>query len=220
MAYFDEDFLGFFRELAENNHKGWFDANRKRYEKSVKEPFRQFIRDLIEHLRIYDRELLVAPKDVVFRINRDIRFAKDKSPYKTHAAANIARGGRKDEKPGFYIHFGADTAIIGGGVYAPDSKQIQSIRELITEQLDEFQTIIQGDEFKSHWGAVQGEQNKRIPKDFKPVYEKEPVIANKQFYVYREFDPEIVLRDDLPKTVLAYYTAIREFNSFMEQAFK
>ena len=219
MAYFNEDFLNFFSELAENNHKGWFDENRKRYEKNVKEPFRQFIRYLIEHLRIHDPELQVEPKDVVFRINRDIRFSKDKTPYKTHAAANIAKNGRKDEKPGFYVHFGRDAAILGGGAYSVNTERLQQIRELISEQLAEFHDIIKNKAFIDFWGTVQGEQNKRIPKEFRPIYEKEPLIANKQFYVYRELDPELVLSDDLLKYVMDYYSALKPFNEFLNQAF-
>lgn len=219
MPYFDDSFLAFFRELSENNHKGWFDENRKRYEKQIKKPFRAFLQAMIERMRIHQPDLMVEPKDVVFRINRDIRFAKDKTPYKTHSAANIAKNGRKDERPGFYLHFSHEAAIIGGGAYAPSTQHLQAIRELISDQLDEFQAIIYEKEFKNFWGNVRGEQNKRIPKVFRPTYEKEPLIANKQFYVFRELNPELILQPDLIQQLMGYFDKLLDFNNFLEQAF-
>ncbi len=219
MPYFDEAFIEFFRELSANNHKGWFDENRKRYEYKIKRPFRTFLQDMIERMRMHEPDLMVEPKDVVFRINRDIRFAKDKTPYKTHAAANIAKGGRKDERPGFYLHFSHTATIIGGGTYAPSTQHLQAIRELISDQLDEFQQIINEPAFKKCWGSVRGEQNKRIPKDFRPAYEKEPLIANKQFYVFQELDPELIIQPDLLKQLMGYYEKLLDFNNFLEQAF-
>lgn len=219
MSHFETSFLRFFHELAENNHKGWFDHNRKWYEQSVKKPFRDFIQEVIKRIRIYEPNLMVEPKHVVFRINRDIRFARDKTPYKTHVAANIAKGGRKTEEPGFYIHFGKDVAIIGGGIYSPGTQRLQLVRELISEELDSFQSIVHNSDFKGCWGEIQGNQNKRIPKAFRPVYEKEPLIANKQFYVYRELDPEIVLNPELLNEIMRYYKALKPFNDFMNQAF-
>jgi uncharacterized protein (TIGR02453 family) len=220
MAYFDQDFLDFYRELAQNNHKQWFDANRKRYDQVVKKPFQAFVSDLIQQMRFFEPDLYIEPRDAVFRVNRDIRFAKDKSPYKTHSAANVAPGGRKDEKPGFYIHFGAQEVILGGGCYWLSTQRLQAVRELIADQLPEFQNTIQEDGFKSYWGQVEGTQNKRLPKDFKSIYEEEPLIANKQFYTWRSLSPELVLRDDLMDVVMAFYMALKPLNDFLKQAFE
>lgn len=220
MAYFDKAFLDFYRELAENNHKQWFDANRKRYEQVVKQPFRLFVKDLIQQMRFFDPELYVEPRDVVFRVNRDVRFARDKSPYKNHAAANIARGGRKDERPGFYVHFGAEEVIIGGGCYWLSTQQLQAVREVIADQLPEFQNITQDNGFQSYWGTIQGDQHKRLPKEFKDVYEAEPLIANKQFYTWRSLEPELILRNDLMEVTMAFYMALKPLNDFLYQAFE
>ena len=220
MVYFDQSLLDFYEELAHNNHKTWFDANRKRYEAVVKKPFRVFISDVIQQMRFFDPELYVETRDVVFRVNRDVRFAKDKSPYKTHSAANIAPAGRKDEKPGFYIHFGAEEVILGGGCYWLSTQRLQAVRELIADQLPEFQQILQSDGFRSYWGIVEGTQNKRLPKDFKPIYEDEPLIANKQFYTWRSLAPSTILRADLMDVVMAFYMSLKPFNDFLLQAFE
>ena len=97
MSYFSEDFLRFFKELAGNNNKEWFDLNRKRYFKEVKDPFHHFIEDLIAAVQKEDSNVNIAPKDAIFRINRDVRFSKDKTPYKLQVSAIISKGGKKDK---------------------------------------------------------------------------------------------------------------------------
>ena len=84
MSYFDTDFLNFFQELNQNNTKTWFDNNRKRYEKTIKEPFYEFIQELILRLQDEDKDLYTEPKESIFRINNDLRFTREKTPYKTH----------------------------------------------------------------------------------------------------------------------------------------
>ncbi|MEL6943413.1 MAG: DUF2461 domain-containing protein, partial [Bacteroidota bacterium] len=96
MKHFTPDFLNFFKDLRANNEREWFHANKKRYEQSVKIPFQAFIADVIEHASIFDPNILITPKDAIFRIYKDTRFSKDKTPYKLHASAVVSRGGRKD----------------------------------------------------------------------------------------------------------------------------
>ncbi|HNR54889.1 MAG TPA: DUF2461 family protein, partial [Flavobacteriales bacterium] len=86
MAWFTNDFNDFFKDLAKNNNKEWFDANRKRYEASVKEPFTAFVAEAIKRIGKHDKAVRIEPKEAIFRINRDIRFSKDKTPYKLNAS--------------------------------------------------------------------------------------------------------------------------------------
>ena len=95
MAYFTQDFLDFFKELAANNHKDWFHANKKRYEASVKDPFKLFVQDMIDKAAKVDGRFAGEAKNAIFRINRDIRFSKDKSPYKLQMGAVISPGGKR-----------------------------------------------------------------------------------------------------------------------------
>ena len=94
MAYFDKRFYQFFEGLAMDNSKAYFDAHRKVYEQAVREPFKELVGDMIMRVREHEPEIAIEPKDAIFRINRDIRFTKDKTPYKTHVGAHISRGGR------------------------------------------------------------------------------------------------------------------------------
>ncbi len=143
MKYFTEDYLSFFKELASNNNKDWFDKNRKRYENTVREPFKNFISDLIDEVSKQDPEVQIEPKEAIFRINRDIRFSKDKTPYKLNNSAIISKTGRKDKSyPGLYIELGPEKLGIYGGVYMPDTKQVQKIRQHIIGNSEVFSKII------------------------------------------------------------------------------
>jgi hypothetical protein len=103
MTCFTTDFNAFFMDLAKNNNKEWFDANRKRYESSVKKPFHAFVGEAIQRIGKLDRTVAIEPKEAIFRINRDIRFSKDKTPYKLSCSAIISPAGRKDHAvPGLY----------------------------------------------------------------------------------------------------------------------
>ncbi|MCB0846293.1 MAG: DUF2461 domain-containing protein, partial [Bacteroidetes bacterium] len=104
MPYFTPDYIAFFEELARNNTKEWFDQNRSRYEKSVKKPFYAFVERMIDLISEDDPAVMITPKDAIFRINRDIRFSNDKTPYKTNFSAVVSPGGRKEMvTPGLYF---------------------------------------------------------------------------------------------------------------------
>ena len=96
MAYFTKDFTKFLKDLEKNNNREWFNENKKRYEESVKEPFYNFIDEMIMRINAIDNNVAIQPKDAIFRIYKDVRFSKDKLPYKTQVSAVISPGGRKD----------------------------------------------------------------------------------------------------------------------------
>ena len=109
MTYFSIDFLDFFKELAGNNHKDWFDLNRKRYEANIKKTFEVFITDLITQINKHDEKIEITYKEAIFRINRDVRFSKNKEPYKLNRSAIISPKGKKDKAfPGLYLEMGPE----------------------------------------------------------------------------------------------------------------
>jgi uncharacterized protein (TIGR02453 family) len=219
MAYFSEDYLSFFSELSENNHKDWFDANRKRYEKVVKAPFKAFVEDMIIRVNEVDPDVQIEAKDAIFRINRDIRFSKDKTPYKTNVSAIVSPGGRKDKTcPGLYFEFSAERVRIYGGLYMADKDQLLHLREEIAANPARFEKIINHKDFKSHYGEILGEKAKRLPKELKEAAEKQPLIYNKQFYYFAELPPETILRDDLADIVMKYYQAGEPLMMYLRDA--
>ena len=218
MQYFNEDFLAFFKELAANNNKDWFDTNRKRYEANVKKPFEVYVTDLIAEVQGLDKRIEITYKEAIFRINRDIRFSKNKEPYKLTRSAIISPKGRKDKAfPGLYIELGPAHYRVYGGVYQPDKHQLYTIREAIAENPGKFNKMIAEKSFTATFGEIRGEKNKVIPKEFKPVAEKAPLIYNKQFYWFAEFQPELIESDKLLQTTMDAYKANKKVMDFFAQ---
>lgn len=219
MSWFTQDFFTFFDALKKNNTREWFHDNKTWYEKAVKEPFAELVEDLIHRISGEEPGFTLAPKDAIFRINRDIRFSKNKEPYKTHVAANISSWGRKSENgPGFYLHFSSGEAYVGGGIYMPGKDLLDAIRRSIAADPDALDAVLQGKEFRAKYGELLGEKNKVLPAALKSVVARQPLIANKQFYYMAEPDPAILLADDLPEQLMEYYHAGRGVNAWLTGA--
>jgi uncharacterized protein (TIGR02453 family) len=216
--YFNPAFFKFFEQLEKNNHKEWFDANRTTYEKEVKEPFKKFVTHILNELAKDQPDILKDASKSIFRINRDIRFSKDKSPYKNHVGAVFSRSGTKDTRPGYYLHMGAKEIFIGGGMYEVGKEQLEKIRQEIFYNNDAFKKIINEKNFKEYYGKVQGEQNKVLTPEYKEFIKEQPLIANKQFYFMGTMKKEDVLSKDFDKIVLKHFKAAAKFNDFMMQA--
>lgn len=205
-AYFTPDFNKFYKELASNNHKNWFDENRDRYHRSVKEPFEKFVGDFIEVVRKKDKGINVGAKDCIFRINRDIRFAKDKTPYKIFSSATVSPDGKKGKSvPGFYFELGPENIGIYGGAYFPSTDELERIRTHIAKNLRTFDALINDKKFKKYFGELQGGESSRVPAKLKAAAEKQPLIYRKQFYFGAELKPSLVADKNLMKTMLEYY---------------
>lgn len=219
-SYFAPDFNAFFIELAANNHKDWFDENRERYKREVKLPFEKFVGDLISAMRDSEPEIDPDPKKTIFRINRDIRFAKDKSPYKLNRAANISKHGRKEAAhPGLYISFGPEHLYFAGGAYQPDRQQLQRIREAIAADPDTFKAALSDDAFADTFGEIRGEENKRIPdKELMAKASEHPVLLKKQFFYHTTLPADMITDADLLEKTLNIYKAAQPMAGFLERA--
>lgn len=221
MKYFNQDYLQFFKDLAANNNRDWFQANKKRYESSVKKPFELFVADLISELKKHDKSINIKPSDAIFRINRDIRFSKDKTPYKLNASAVISRDGRKtDGASGVYVELGPEKLALAGGIYMPDKDKLQDIRDGIAKNPKSFMKVLSDKTFVKVWGELQGEKNKILPAEHKKVAEVCPYIYNKQFYFWVELEPKIILTDKLMKTVVDHYLAGKPVGDFLNAQLK
>jgi len=221
MSYFTAEFLKFFRGLKKNNSKAWFDGNKELYETAVKQPFAAFVEALIVRLRAEDATLNISAKEAIFRLNRDIRFSKDKTPYKTHMAANLSAGGRKNhELPGFYLQFGPEQVMIGGGAHMLENTTIYKVRKAIVKNHEEFAALLKEKNFKQKYGTLQGEQNKVLPPEFKAFAAHQPLVANKQFYYMAELEAETILKKNLPELVLQYFHAGKAMNAFLKKAMR
>jgi uncharacterized protein (TIGR02453 family) len=218
MIYFSKDFISFFSELEKNNNREWFHENKKRYETSVKEPFENFVGGLIGKLSDVYPEMMITPKEVIFRINRDIRFSKDKSPYKTHMAALVSPGGRKDKTtPAMYVQANHLDIRVYSGSHMLEKDQLHNLRNHIATNLGTFDKLINEKKFSKTFGKILGEQNKRIPPEFQEAFEKQPLIANKSFYYFIKQEPQTILQDNLVEELVSKYKVALPLNSFITE---
>lgn len=217
MAHFTKEIIEFFSELENNNNRDWFNANKPRYLKYVKEPFEAFIEELIHRISEHDDQIRISPKEAIFRIYRDVRFSKDKLPYKVFTSAVITPMGRKDLNiPGFYLEIRSNVVNFYAGAYELDKNALQKLREFLSHNLDSFKELYTDKEFKKLYGEILGDKNKRLPKEFQEVAEKEPLIANKQFYYHGKIDSKKVTSKTFIDTVMKYYLAGKPLCDFFK----
>lgn len=220
MAYFTQDYLAFFKELAANNNRDWFHANKQRYELSVKEPFQVFIQDMIDRAAKYDKRFEADAKQAIYRIYRDVRFSKDKTPYKLNSSAIITPGGRKEGMgiPGMYLEVGPEHFRFYSGLYQPEKEVLYQVREYIIKHPDELNQLVSDKDFVKRFGELRGEKNKVLPKEFKAAAETQPLIFNKQFYFFAEFAPETILQENFADLVMDYFEASGPMRKFLTKA--
>lgn len=220
VSYFTDETIEFLSDLRDNNKKEWFHANKKIYEKHVKNPFKEFVTELLFRIQEFDKDLELEAKDAIFRINRDIRFSKDKSPYKTWISANMNHKVKRTipNSVGYYVHIDPEYVQIGGGSYHIDKHGTQAVRTAIMEQHDEFKAIIAEKNFKKIYGEVQGAKNKRIPAEFKELHEIQPLIANKSFYYMMKQDVDNIKQNNFIEMVAEYHRIGNRLNEFLKEA--
>lgn len=221
MKYFTKKTLQFFEHLEWNNSKEWFDENRQWYHDEVKDPFDVFVRDVIKEMQKDDPLIAIEPKHAKFRINRDIRFSKNKLPYKTHVWAVISRGWRKDMlNPWLYVHIGNDGLNFGSGIYQPDKEHLHVLRQAIAKQPKNVMNIIQDPKTTKIFGELQWQKNKRIPKEFQEKAEAYPILYNKQFYFYTKYPNKKALWEDLLEFSMKHRFAAKPWAKFVQKALK
>ncbi len=221
MAHFSSDFHQFLRDLRDNNAKPWFDANKPRFEASVKGPMVRFVADLAPELAGIAPEYRVELKPQggsIMRIYRDTRFSKDKTPYKTNMAAHFGHGrGREGACPALYLHFGPGQCGVGGGIWQPDAPALHAIRSAIAAQPDQWRNATAQFDARSACGLM-GETLKRPPVGFDPSHPCIADIQRKDFAVSRHLDDDELLRDDFLAHICAHLRATLPFLRFLERA--
>ena len=158
--------ITFLEQLAVNNNKPWFDEHKKEYE-AAKKDYEQFITDILMSMKGIDPAFAEQKaKNCIFRIYRDVRFSKDKTPYKAHFGAFMSRGGRKFPGAGYYIHIEPGKNFIGGGLWMPDAPLLKAVRQEIDYNFDEFSGIVESKPFKKLFKQLSGEQLKTVPQGY------------------------------------------------------
>ena len=216
--------LQFLEDLKANNNKPWFDTNRKTYE-AAKQNFGEVVGQLIKGIGKFDKsmeESNLQVKDCIFRINRDVRFSKDKSPYKTNLGAWFHAGGKKAQGAGYYLHIDANECFYAGGVWMPENDQLKKIREEIDYNFEEVKGIIDAPIFRKHFpnGLDREAATTRPPKGYEETNPAIELLKLKSFTVSNAFDVSESLKKDFVSTILSGFEAIFPFNEFLNRAIR
>ena len=198
------DFLG---KLQAHNNREWFETNRVAYERA-REEFEIFVDAVIDAYGRVEDLSGISAKDCIFRIYRDIRFSKDKSPYKTNMGAEIVPGGRKSGRLGYYVHLAPhDESMIAGGLYMPTGEQIAKFRQAITRDAVPFKKIIAGRNFKKYFGTLAPEKLKTAPLGFARDHPEIELLKWKQVVVRHQLaDHQMVASNMIPYTMGVFKT--------------
>jgi|WetSurMetagenome_2_1015567.scaffolds.fasta_scaffold593120_1 uncharacterized protein (TIGR02453 family) len=210
--------LNFLEKLAENNNREWFAANKKLYE-TAKADFEKITQRFIKEIGVFDADVRnLTPRDCIFRIFRDVRFSKDKSPYKTNFGASFNRSGKKVHSAGYYLHLDPTGSFMGGGIYMPEPETLKMIRQEIYYNFDEFEAIITAKEFVKYYKTIDGSAlslpPKGYPKDFKGI----EYLKFKDYIGMHGFDPLKFGEEKLFEHSIKVFKALKPLNDFLNRA--
>ena len=212
--------LRFLSSLKKNNNKPWFDAHRAQYE-AARIDFSNFIQLVIDALQKRDTTITgTMSKDCMFRINRDIRFSNDKTPYKAHFGASIKRGGRKSPFAGYYFHFEPGQSFVGGGMWMPEAPALKNMRQEIDYNWDEFKSIIAEKSFKKTFGDVYKGNDvslSTMPKGYEKENPAAAYLRLKSFIAETPISDDELTKATLHKKTVAAFEALQPFLNFINR---
>lgn len=213
--------IQFLKALKRNNRKEWFDANRAKYE-DTKKDVENLAAGIIKTLSRSDDSIAhLQPKDCMFRINRDVRFSKDKSPYKTNMGVYFSKGGKKGNQAGYYFHFEPGASFVAGGMWMPMPEDLKKVRQEIDYNWDEFRKIVGSKKFKSLYGTLQRSPEYELSRPPKGYDDTNPAI---EFLKLKSLIGTVNISDDqltspqLVKTVVSHFVVIQPLVEFLNRA--
>ena len=220
-AGFPPETRKFLRNLKRNNRQEWFQPRKETFDQVVKAPMTELVLALGEALRDVAPELNTDPKKAVYRIYRDTRFSKDKTPYKTWAAAVFSpRGFPKHAAAGAYFHIGPDEILAGGGIYAPGATELRTLRGHIGDNTEELRAILGDKAFRKTFGEMSGERLKRVPKGFPADHPAADLLVYKQFLAGTYLDPGVTETPKIYTQLVKVFTTMMPFLRFLNTPLK
>lgn len=216
--------INFLKSLKKNNNKIWFDQNREKYI-ATKIDFENLVTDILQKMILFDPDMkgLVA-KNCMFRINRDIRFSKNKTPYKINISASFNKGGKKSVNAGYYFHLQpGDNSFAGGGLWAPAAPELKKIRQEIDYSLPEFKKILNSPAFKKNYGELEREKDQmlvNVPKGYDKENPAVEFLRLKSFIATKAIPDSSLLLPNLSHEIAQSFEALRPLVKFINRAFE
>jgi uncharacterized protein (TIGR02453 family) len=215
-----EKTTAFLKALKKNNNKEWFDKNKSKY-LEAKEEFEVFVQSVIAGLAKFDKKMSpdMMAKDCVFRIYKDVRFSKDKTPYKSHFGAYFSPGGKKSSAAGYYIHFQPGNLFIAGGCWQPEPPQLNAIRQEIDYNGDKLEKILKAKPFSTFFKGLSDEDKlKTVPKGFDKEHKYIELLKNKSFVAYHQISETKLKGNAFEKEVMNGFKSMLPFLEFLREA--
>lgn len=214
-----EAVLKFLKAIAKNNNRQWFEKNKSTY-LEVKNNFDDFLEELYKELLKFDERLAgLDPRKLAFRIYRDIRFSKDKRPYKVNMGAGFSPAGKMVQEPGYYIHIEPGKSFIAGGIYQPDSSNLAKVRQEIDYNSKEFLKILNNKKFKTSFGGLDDfDKVKTAPKGYSKDNPNLELLKHKSYLVSHSFTDAQVKDKKFVKLVAEYCKTLKPLNDFLREA--
>jgi uncharacterized protein (TIGR02453 family) len=209
----------FLRAIAKNNNREWFEKNKPKYIEA-KTLFDDFIEALQKELVKFDESLAgLNPRKLAFRIYRDVRFSKDKRPYKVNMGAGLSAHGKMDQEPGYYIHIEPGKSFLAGGFYMPNPENLAKIRQEIDYNIKDFLKILNDKKFKKYFSGLDVfDKLKTAPKGYPKEHPHIDLLKNKSFVVSHYFTDKQVQDKKFVKTVAEVAKALKPLNDFLKSA--
>jgi uncharacterized protein (TIGR02453 family) len=215
----EKSILHFIENLEKNNNREWFQKNKALYDEA-REAFEATINVLIPAIARFDSSVkFVTAKDCLFRIYRDVRFAKDKSPYKTNFGAWISKSGRKSSGPGYYVHMQPDGCFLSGGIYMPDAETLKKIRQEIFYNVAELKRILADRKFKKYFSGIdEWDKQKIAPRDYPKDFPEIEILKNRSYTISHAIERKVVESDAFPEYALKVFQTMYPYNVFLGRA--
>ena len=210
--------LAFLRALKRNNRRDWFQPRKEQFDVDVREPMLAIVERLADDLRSIAPEIVVDPKTAMYRIYRDTRFSENKTPYKTHVAAVFPwRGLAKHEGAGLYFHVSPDDVWMGGGMYSPQTAQLQAVREHIAGNVRRMRAIVESPGFRRQVGELEGERLQRVPHGFPKDHAAAEYLKYRQFLAGRELPPAFACNPKFYSTLITVFRQVAPLARFLNE---
>jgi len=210
--------LNFLRKLRRNNRREWFLQHKGTYEGCVRQPMIELVNALALEFALFAPEIVASPKVSLYRIYRDTRFSKDKSPYKTHAAAGFFhRGMEKHQGAGFYLHIAPSELLIGGGLYSPQPEDLAAVRHHIALHHRQLTSILNARGFQRIFDGLSGEQLVRVPRGFPSTSPAADHLRRKQFLASRLMPSDVVTTPQFGSAVLETFRGLHPLIQFLNE---
>lgn len=206
---FPKGMISFFQGLSENNNREWFLEHKQEFEEQVKAPMEKFVETINAELVKEAPQYVTEPKKAIFRIYRDTRFSKDKTPYKDHCGATFTpkTAAAKLGCGGLYCGVSHDVLEIAAGVYMPEPEQMLLIRTLLADRHAEFRKLTESKSYRALMGELKGDQLQRVPKGFPAEHPAADLLKHKAWYFHVKLDPEIATKPALLNEVRKRFLA-------------